>query len=156
MIIEIATAATAIAATVGTIYAAKGYRAQMERSAPAIRVHSASARGGYALVVATVYPSADRQVRIRRISSSAEGIALAPYERDEAGGVRYVHAHNHSPSIDVDFDLLPVHVSSKSLTVHLSTKLRSSQAVLSIDFHTSRSRFSARHRINTVISNEAE
>lgn len=153
MIIELATAVTAIATAISAVYAIRIHREEMNRSAPAIRIHDVTKHGDCALVNLSIFPT-DRHVVINRITTNAEGVAQAPYINDQ-GHVRYHPAHEHSPFVDVDFDVLPAHVSSKPLHLRLSIKLKSTQSSFRICFHRDRSRFSAKHKVTATINKEA-
>lgn len=154
LIVEIATVITAVATACGALYAARSFSEQMKRSAPAMRVHSARRAGDFALIHLSVFP-ANHHVVIRRISSNAAGVALAPHVQDSwTGDIKYEPSHEHFSSVDVDFDLLPSHISSASLTLHLSVKLRRDQSSVRISLHNSLSRFAVKHKIAAIIKSE--
>jgi len=155
MIVEIAAVVTAIATASSAIYMIHANRMNMRRQAPAIRVHSVVRDNGRALVNLTIFPT-DHHVVIRQISTNGAGISQAPYSQDEWGAITYKLAHSHRPSIDVNFDLLPAHVSSSSLNLHLSVELRKSQSSFQISFHSDVRRLIAKHRISAITIKETD
>jgi len=155
MIIEIATVVTAIATASSAVYLALAYRDGVRRAAPAVRIHYANRYGDCALINLTIFPT-DHHVVIRRISTSATGIAQAPFTQSSWGDVEISPAHEHFPSIDVDLDLLPAHVSSNSVNLPLSIKLRKAQSSVRISFHNDRSRFAKKQSVTAMIANPTE
>lgn len=155
MIVEVAAVVTAIATGCSAIYMVISNREERLRRAPAIRIHEITVKDGCALIHVSIYPT-DHHIRIYRISSNGAGIQQAPFTVSESGRIKFHPAQNHPPSIEGDLDLLPSHVSSKTLSQHLSVKLRKNQSSVQISFHSSRKRFATKHKVTAMISKQTD